>query len=116
VLVPPLLHSRKLRELPALMFDPEFEAHVAAAWAGSDGLAPDPQLALHIRERVERYTKSIPGHAYVVCTSPFRRHLSDLLEKFGLRIEVFGFGELPSDVSVRPAAIISDPRALVAAS
>jgi len=116
VLVPPLLHSRKLRELPALMFDPEFEAHVSAAWAGSDGLAPDPQLALHIRERVERYTKSIPGHAYLVCTSPFRRHLSDLLEKFGLRIEVFGFGELPSDVSVRPAAIISDPRALVAAA
>jgi flagellar biosynthesis protein FlhA len=116
VLVPPLLHSRKLRELPALMFDPEFESRVAAAWQGSDGPAPDPQLALHIRERVERYAKSVSGHAYVVCTSPFRRNLSDLLEKFGLRVEVFGFGELPSDVSVKPAAVVADPRAAFAAA
>jgi len=116
VLVPPLLHARKLRELPALMFDPEFETHVAAMWASAEGGGPDPQLALHIRDRVERYTKTVAGHAYVVCTSPFRRPLSDLLEKFGLRVEVFGFGELPNDVSVRPAAIVADPRTpLVAA-
>lgn len=114
VLVPPLLHARKLRELPALMFDPEFEAQVAAAWTGADG-APDPQLALHIRDRVERYVKAYPTNAYVVCTSPFRRHLSDLLERFALRVDVFGFGELPSDVSVRPAAIVADPRRAFAA-
>jgi flagellar biosynthesis protein FlhA len=115
VLVPPLLHSRKLRELPALMFDPEFESHICAAWLGSDGAAADPHLALHVRERVERYVKSVTGgHAYVVCTSPFRRQLSDLLEKFGLRVEVFGFGELPSDVGVRPAVIVTDPRVALA--
>jgi flagellar biosynthesis protein FlhA len=116
VLVPPLLHSRKLRELPALMFDPEFEAQVASGWHGSDG-APDPQLAMHIRDRVERYAKALPGgHAYVVCTSPFRRHLSDLLEKFGLRVEVYGFGELPNDISVRPACVVTDPRSVLAAA
>jgi flagellar biosynthesis protein FlhA len=115
VLVAPLLHGRKLRELPALMFDPEFEAQLSAAWLGGDGAAADPHVALHVRERVERYVKSVrKGHVYVVCTSPFRRHLSDLLERFGLRVDVFGFGELPSDISVRPAAIISDPRTALA--
>ena len=98
------------------MFDPEFEARVAGSWSGSEGTALDPHLALHIRDRVERYVESLPGgEAYVVCTSPFRRHLSDLLEKFGLHVEVFGFGELPSDVSVRPAVVVTDPRALAAA-
>jgi flagellar biosynthesis protein FlhA len=111
-----LSRARRLRELPALMFDPEFEARVAGSWSGSEGTALDPHLALHIRDRVERYVESLPGgEAYVVCTSPFRRHLSDLLEKFGLHVEVFGFGELPSDVSVRPAVVVTDPRALAAA-
>jgi flagellar biosynthesis protein FlhA len=114
VLVPPLLHARKLHELPALMFDPEFEARVSAAWTGEGGV-PDPQVALHIRERVSAYAKTLPGRqAFVVCTSPLRRHLSDLLEKFGLHTEVFGFGELPPDVNIRPAAIVSDPRAALA--
>ncbi|MBD5655897.1 MAG: FHIPEP family type III secretion protein, partial [Candidatus Eremiobacteraeota bacterium] len=115
ILVPPLLYARKLRELPALMFDPEFESRIASDWLGSDGAAPDPRIALHIRERVERYAKSLPGgQAYVVCTSPFRRHLSDLLEKFGVRAEVFGFGELPRDVSVRPAEIVTEPHPTLA--
>ncbi|MGD0472436.1 MAG: flagellar biosynthesis protein FlhA [Candidatus Velthaea sp.] len=114
VLVPPLLHARKLRELPALMFDPEFEARVAAAWTGDAGV-PEPQLALYIRERVSAYAKTLPGgQTFVVCTSPLRRHLSDLLEKFGLRAEVFGFGELPPDVNLRPTAIVSDPRGALA--
>ncbi len=114
VLVPPLLHARKLHELPALMFDPEFEARVSAAWTG-DGGVPDPQLALYIRERVSAYAKTLPGgQTFVVCTSPLRRHLSDLLEKFGMRAEVFGFGELPPDVNLRPTAIVSDPRGALA--
>jgi flagellar biosynthesis protein FlhA len=114
VLVPPLLHARKLRELPALMFDPEFEARVAAAWTGDAGV-PEPQLALYIRERVSAYAKTLPGgQTFVVCTSPLRRHLSDLLEKFGMRAEVFGFGELPPDVNLRPTAIVSDPRGALA--
>ncbi len=114
VLVPPLLHARKLHELPALMFDPEFEARVSAAWTG-DGGVPDPQLALYIRERVSAYAKTLPGgQTFVVCTSPLRRHLSDLLEKFGMRAEVFGFGELPPDVKLRPTAIVSDPRGALA--
>ena len=114
VLVPPLLHQRKLRELPALMFDPQFEARVATSWTG-DGGVPDPGIALHIRERVDSYAKSLPGgHAFVVCTSPFRRHLSDLLEKFGSRAEVFGFGELPPDVNIRPASIVGDPQPALA--
>jgi flagellar biosynthesis protein FlhA len=114
VLVPPLLHARKLRELPALMFDPEFEARVAAAWTGDAGV-PEPQLALYIRERVSAYAKTLPGgQTFVVCTSPLRRHLSDLLEKFGLRAEVFGFGELPPDVNLRPTAIVTDPRGALA--
>jgi flagellar biosynthesis protein FlhA len=117
VLVPPLLHARKLRELPALMFDPEFEAQLNAAWLGADGVAADPHLALHVRERVERYVKSVPsGHAYVVCTSTFRQHLCDLLERFGVRVDVFGFAELPGDISVRPAAIIADPRPALSAA
>ena len=117
VLVPPLLHGRKLRELPALMFDPDFESRIATTWLGGDGAAPDPRIALHIRERVETYAKTLPGgHAYVICTSPLRRHLSDLLEKFGLHVEVFGFGELPNDISVRPNVIVTDPRATLAAA
>jgi len=117
VLVGPLLHARKLRELPALMFDPEFESRISASWLGSEGGAPDAQLAMHIRDRVERYVTSVPGgQAYVVCTSPVRRNICELLEKFGLRVEVFGFGELPSDVAVRPACIVTDPRAALAAA
>ena len=33
-----------------------------------------------------------------------------------LRVEVFGFGELPSDISVRPAVIVTDPRVALASA
>jgi flagellar biosynthesis protein FlhA len=117
VLVPPLLYARKSPELPALMIDPEFESQLCATWLSGDGLAADPLLALHVRERVERYVDSVAkGQAFVVCTSPFRRHLSDLLDRFGLRVEVYAFGEVPGDISVRPAVIVTDPRSTLAAA
>jgi hypothetical protein len=97
------------------MFDPEFDSQLCAAWLGTEGAAVDPHIALHVRERVDRYVKSVPnGQGCVVCTSAFRRQLGDLLERFGLRVDGFGFGELPGYISVRPALIVTDPRGALA--
>jgi flagellar biosynthesis protein FlhA len=110
VLIPPMLRRRNIREMSVLMFDPEFEKRVSASWIGSDGLAPEPQLALYIRERVEQYVRSVPpGRATILCTTSFRRVLSDLLERFNIAIDVFAFGELPVDIEVRPVAIVAPP-------
>ncbi|MGH7708655.1 MAG: FHIPEP family type III secretion protein [Vulcanimicrobiaceae bacterium] len=108
VLVAPMLRRRNLTELYVLMFDPEFERRISAEWHGGD--APDPQLALYVRERIEAYARSMPaGRATVVCTSLFRRTLSELLARFNLTIDVFAFSELPGEINVKPLAIVGPP-------
>jgi flagellar biosynthesis protein FlhA len=110
VLIPPMLRRRNIREMSVLMFDPEFEKRVTATWMSQEGMVPEPQLALYIRERVEQYMRTVPpGRATILCTSAFRRVLSDLLERFNIAIDVFAFGELPADVDVRPVAIVAPP-------
>ncbi|MGH7756475.1 MAG: hypothetical protein ACREM8_09360, partial [Vulcanimicrobiaceae bacterium] len=49
------------------------------------------------------------GRATVVCTSLFRRTLSELLARFNLTIDVFAFSELPGEINVKPLAIVGPP-------
>jgi flagellar biosynthesis protein FlhA len=108
ILVPPMLRRRNLGELQVIMFDPEFEKRMSAEWNHGD--APDPQLALYVRERIESYARTMPaGRATVLCTSLFRRTLSEMLSRFNLTAEVFAFSELPGELNVKPLTIIGAP-------
>jgi flagellar biosynthesis protein FlhA len=112
VLVGPLLRRRNVSELNVLMFDPEFERRVSAAWNVDADAIPDPRLAVHIRERVEAYRHTVPhAKATIICTSGFRRTLRELLERFSIFIDVFAFGEIPPDIQVRPVSVVSAPGA-----
>ena len=114
LLVAPLLRRRNLQELSVLMFDPEFERRLSLEWNGAEGF--DPKLALYVRERVERYMGSAPpGRAMLLCTSSFRRTLSELLARFSVSVDVFAFSELPGDLKVKPAEIVGPPEAAAAA-
>ena len=108
ILVPPMLRRRNLGELQVIMFDPEFEKRMSAEWNHGD--APDPQLALYVRERIESYARTMPaGRATVLCTSLFRRTLSEMLSRFNLTAEVFAFSELPGELNVKPLTIVGAP-------
>ena len=113
VLVAPMLRRRNLKELGVLMFEPDFEKRLSAEWNGIDGF--DPALALHVRERIEAYARTVPpGRATILCTTAFRRTLSDLLARFNISIDVFAFSELPSEITVKPATIVGPPEAPLA--
>ena len=110
VLVPPLLRQRGVRSLSVIMLDPEFEFRLSGQWLGNDAsAAPDPRTIVHLREEIERYVRSVPrGQAALVCTAPFRRTLFDLIERFNVPIAIYAFGELPSEIDVRPTVVITD--------
>ncbi len=110
VLVGPLLRRRNVQQLTVLMFDPDFEKRLTLEWSGLDGF--DPKLATYVRDRVERYIGSVPpGRAMVLCTSSFRRTLSELLARFNVSVDVFAFSELPADMHVKPAEVVGPPSA-----
>src|SRR5262249_31766060 len=92
--------------------DPTFEQRVANSLSGTEGTVPNAQLALYVRDRVEQYVRSMPpGRATVLCTSIFRRTLSDLLVRFNVAVDVFTFNELPAEIDVKPVVIVGPPGA-----
>jgi flagellar biosynthesis protein FlhA len=116
VIVPDLLRRRGTVTLEPVIFDPEFERKLTAAWCryGSDGL--EPATALALRARVERYSASVARErAAVVCTAALRPVLADFLLRSGLRVSVYAYGELPNELTLAPSEVIAEeePNALV---
>jgi flagellar biosynthesis protein FlhA len=116
-IVPDLLARKGVTQLEPVIFDSEFERELIAAWCrhGPDSLQPATALAL--RERIERYAARTPrDRAAVVCTAMLRPVLAEFLQRSGVRVSVYAFGELPNGVTLAPSEVIAPegPNALVA--
>jgi len=109
IVIPQLLRARGVRELEPLVFAPEMEARLLESWvAGDEPVEADPALALRLRERIGAYAAATPPpQAAVVCTSALRPLLADFLLRSALCVDIFAYGELPPEVSLRPAGIIA---------
>jgi flagellar biosynthesis component FlhA len=69
-----------------------------------------------LRERIETYAAAMPrDRAAVVCTAALRPMLADFLLRSGIRVSVYAYGELPNEVALAPAEVITEaePNALV---
>ncbi len=115
-IVPDLLRRKGIVQLEPAIFDPEFERRLVAAWCrhGADSLEPGTALAL--RARLEQYASRTPrDRAAIVCTAALRPVLAEFLQRSGMRVSVYAFGELPNEVTLVPAEVIvqEEPNALV---
>lgn len=101
VIIPQLLRRRGVPVLEPLIVGAEVELRTE-----------DPVLAVAIRRRVEAYTAEIPRErAALVCTAALRPLLSDFLLRSGIRVDVYAYSELPSEVQLLPAGVLNDDRA-----
>jgi len=115
-LVPAQLRRRATKILEPLIVEPEFETELQA-WLVDGGTIPDPGSAVHLRSAVANYLPRVPRErAAVVCGSRLRASLADCLRRFGLRVDVYAFAEIPTEVELRTSAALERPqRAALAA-
>jgi flagellar biosynthesis component FlhA len=116
VIVPQHFRRENVTRIRPLMLAPDLDAELARMWS-SDGLAPDPATALHLRAAVDAFVAD-PAFAphCIVTTSALRPLLADFFERVGPRVTVYAFAELPPLVAVEPAAVIGPPERLGYAS
>ena len=106
-IVPALFRRRDLPYLEPAIFEPEFERRLTASWIGGGAEAGAPAIALALRERLERYAARVPrDRAAILCTAALRPMLADFLLRSGLRVGVYAYGELPSELELRPADVV----------
>ncbi|MBD5634157.1 MAG: FHIPEP family type III secretion protein, partial [Candidatus Eremiobacteraeota bacterium] len=110
-IVPLQLRRRTAPVLDALIVEPAFESELSA-WLVEGTLAPHPDTAVHVRGIVGSYLTRVPKErAAIVCTAPLRAALAEFLRRFGLRVDVFAYGELPPELDMRPAMVLEKPNA-----
>ena len=108
-LVPQQLRRRGLVALEPLIVEPAFESELHA-WLVDGTLAPQPEVALHVRDVVATYARAVPRErAALLCTAALRAPLGDFVRRFGTTLDVFAYGELPAEVELRPAMVLSAP-------
>jgi flagellar biosynthesis protein FlhA len=115
-IVPDLLRRRGIAQLEPVIFDPDFERKLTAAWCGYATEMLEPSTALALRARIEGYAATVPrDRAAVVCTAALRPALADFLLRSGIRVSVYAYGELPSELRLAPSDVIAaeEPNALV---
>jgi flagellar biosynthesis component FlhA len=53
------------------------------------------------------YASNVRGdRAAMVCSSQVRAGISEFLRRFGIRLDVYAYGELPPDMELKPAMIV----------
>ena len=108
-IVPLQLRRRGLARLEPLVVAPEFEADLQS-WLSEGNLTPRPEIALHLRAVAAEYVTRLPRErASLVCTAALRPALAEFLARFGLRLDVFAYGELPPELELRPALVLDRP-------
>jgi flagellar biosynthesis protein FlhA len=107
VIVPQHFRRENVARLRPLLLAPELDAELARMWS-SEGLAPDPATALHLRSAVERFVAdpAFAPHA-IVATAALRPMLADFFERVGPHVPVYAFAELPASVTLEPAGIVA---------
>jgi flagellar biosynthesis protein FlhA len=110
-IVPPQLRRRASNALEPLIIEPGFERELTA-WLADGSLAPQPEIAAQVRGIVGAYLTRVPRErAALLCGAALRAPLADFLARFGLRLEVFSYAELPAALDVRPALVLERPAA-----
>jgi flagellar biosynthesis protein FlhA len=105
-IVPAQLRRRGLAALEPLIVDPAFEAELQA-WLVDGTLAPHPETAGHVRAVASRYVTRVPRErAALLCAAVLRPSLGEFLRRFGLRLDVYAYGELPPELELRPAMVM----------
>ena len=107
VIVPQQFLRDNVRQIRPLILAPDFDAELGRMWSSETGLAPDPQTARHVRERVQAFigNAAYAPHAIVV-TGALRPLLAEFFERVGPRIDVYAFGEIPPSVELEPTIIL----------
>jgi flagellar biosynthesis protein FlhA len=109
-IVPANLRRRDVALLEPLIVGPEVEAELLASWSADGDLAPRPETVLALRSAVDDYVATVRrDRAAVICTAALRPNLAELLRRFGASVEVFAYGEVPSEIELRPAAVAALP-------
>jgi len=107
-IVPALLRRRAVAHLEPALLDPELERSLSSSWDAHGADASAPSVALDLRARIEAYAGATPrDRAAIVCTSTLRPWLADFLLRSSVRVDVYAYGELPAELELRPAEIIS---------
>ena len=107
-IVPSLLRRRAIPALEPALLDPEFERALAASWNAGNIDAATPSTALALRDRIEAYAARIPrDRAAIVCTAALRPLLAEFLLRSSLRVPVYAYAELPSELELHPAELIA---------
>ncbi len=113
-IVPAHLRRRAVLALEPLIVEPGFEAELQG-WLVEGTLVPHPETAAHVRDVATRYAPLVARErAAVVCTAPVRAALAEFLLRFGLRLDVYAYGELPPELELRPALVLERPQRAVA--
>jgi len=109
-IVPQQFRRDGVAQLRPLILAPAFDAELARMWSAEEGLAPDPQTALHLRASVAQFVADgrYAPHAVVV-SAALRPLLAEFLERVGPAVEVYAFGEIPPSVNLEPAAVLDAP-------
>jgi len=116
LIVPEQLRRRKLEALEPLLIAPEFE-NALRAWFSDGSAAANPEVAVHIRSSAAAYVTRVPRErAAVVCSAAVRGSLAEFLRRLGVRLDVFAYAELPPELEIRPAQVMSLPHVAVTAS
>jgi flagellar biosynthesis protein FlhA len=107
VIVPQQFRRDAVARIRPLILAPAFDAELARMWSSETGLAPHPQTARHVRERVAEFVAD-PAYAphAIVCGAALRPLLAEFFERVGPRIDVYAFSEIPSGTEIEPAAVI----------
>jgi flagellar biosynthesis protein FlhA len=110
VVVPQQFRRDGIRRLRPLIFEPRFESELARMWSPGSGLAPDPATAAHVRTTLEAYLRDgVRGPRAIVVTAALRPVLAEFLDQTGLAIDVFSYTEIPAEIELEPAGLITGP-------
>lgn len=105
VLVPAQLRRRALETLEPLLIEPELERRLAASFEPA-GAAPDPELAVTLRDAAESYVDQHEGPGIaLLCTAAIRPLIAEFLDRSGLRLPVYSYAEIPPEMRIVPAAV-----------
>ncbi len=105
VLVPAQLRRRGIATLRPLTLAPAFERRLLDTWSAS-GLAPEPEVALRLRDAVGAHASARADDATIVCSAAMRAPLAEFCRRAGLRVDVYAFSEIPPDVRFADVEIV----------
>jgi flagellar biosynthesis protein FlhA len=107
VLVPTQLRKREVTSLEPLLLDPELERRLSESFSAGTGTL-ESGLVTMVRDAAERYAAhAAPRTAALLCTSGLRPFIAEFLSRFSVRLSVYSYSEVPPEIEVLPADVVS---------